>query len=282
MSDSFVSIPPKSEHLKRWIRYYYFHRSDSASYDQTIIYYPHYAYVINLYRNSRIEWDENSSIYRPVTQKEPFVTLTINYKKSKMVQMKGAFDKLGIVFNPLGLNSFLEGHLWKYAQGRITEFDAMNPDLLEIAQKVYQAGKPAQKRDLLDAFFESRYIGFKDARVIKAVHLIHQYEHEGPLKSKDIAAQVGVSRETLFRLFKKHLCCSVEQYKSVVRFRKALDVYHQSKHIPKLTQVAAASAYYDQSDFIRHFKNATGFNPKSFFSKLQAISSEDTYWTLLD
>lgn len=280
MSDSFISIQPKSERIRKLIRYYYFHKSDSPSLDKTIIYYPHLVTGINIYRNSKIIWDENGRTYVPTKQKEPTITLTINHTKSKIVRMRGAFNKIGIVLNPLGINHFISQNLSELYEGRITDFGVFSPDIVELSNIIYHSDDSETNRDLLDDFFELRYVGFDDTRLIKAISLLN--DTEVLPKTSELAANVGVSRETLLRLFKKHLCCSVEQYKALIRFRKALDVYQKSIGQIKLTQVAATSEYYDQSDFIRHFKTVTGFNPKPFFSNLRHISSEDTYWTLVD
>lgn len=280
MSDSFVSIRPKSDQLKNHIRYYYFHKSDSDSFDKTIIYHPHQVTAINIYRNSKIVWDEHGRTYVPTEQKEPTITLTINHSKSKLVRMRGAFNKIGIVFNPLGINHFISKKLCELFEGRISDFSLFSPDILVRSEIIYSSDNLEANRDLLDKFFESRYVGFDDRRVLKAVRLLNEVQILP--KSSEIADQVGVSRETLLRLFKKHLCCSVEQYKCLIRFRRALDLYQKSNGPIKLTQVAVSSEYYDQSDFIRHFRAVTGFNPKSFFLNLHSISAEDTYWTLLD
>ncbi|WP_350287422.1 helix-turn-helix domain-containing protein [uncultured Croceitalea sp.] len=279
--DTFISIAPKNEQLKKLILYYYFHKSDSKTFKKSIIYHPHFVTGLNIYRNSKIIWDENGRTYEPSSGTEPSITLTINPTKSKVVHMRGAFDKIGIIFHPLGINNFIGTTLSSLVVGRITEFKLFNPDIFSVAKTIYNTKDIEKKRDALDSFFCARHLGFSDSRIVKAVQLLTMHQQVLP-KCSDLAKATGVSRETLLRLFKRHLGCSVEQFKLVVKFRKALQLYQTSSEALKLTQLAIDSTYYDQSSLIHHFKTVTGFNPKAFFSNLEQISVSGTYWTMME
>lgn len=81
-------------------------------------------------------------------------------------------------------------------------------------------------------------------------------------------------------MFQKHLNCSVKDYLSVVYFRRALEIYNKSPEKKLLIDVALDADYYDQSEFISHFKKLTGFNPRRFFRKLVQYGKEETYWSI--
>jgi AraC-like DNA-binding protein len=96
---------------------------------------------------------------------------------------------------------------------------------------------------------------------------------------EELADKMGVSRKTLLRLFKKHHNCSVIDYIKMLQFRKSIESFTKKQNKATLTELAHDTFYYDQSDFVKHFKKLTGFSPKRFFKGLSNLGSQDTYWT---
>jgi AraC-like DNA-binding protein len=147
-----------------------------------------------------------------------------------------------------------------------------------VLDEVYNSESLEEKVDLLDAFFYSRLNVFDEQRVIKAVELLFDED----ISIQNLCERLKISRKTLLRLFKKHIICAPKEFSNVVKFRKALNFYQSHRDKPQLTQLAYENAYYDQSDFIKHFKKVTGYNPKKFFSNLSHLGREDTFWTILE
>ena len=124
-------------------------------------------------------------------------------------------------------------------------------------------------------FFASRYCTFDDPVVKKALQEI--LNSNGSIRVEELSDATGVNRKTLLRMFNKHLCCSVEEYKKMVMFRNALN-YSQESNEHSLTDVALYSLYYDQAHFIKHFKSVTQQSPKVLLSKLTKLGTQETYW----
>lgn len=278
--DFFLTVNPKNELLAKHIKYYYFHTSHDANFSTNVVYHPHYVTGLNIYKHTRVEWNDYGRTYIPNTSKKLSIVFTINKKLSKEVRLRGKFDKIGIVFTPLGINHFIKPPLSDIIDDGICHFDYYGKALHEVAQAVYHEKNIENKRDLLDNFFTKQYVGFEDSRLLKAVQKI--YTANDSIKTQDMANSLGISRETLLRIFKKHLCFSVEEFKSVVRFRRALEYYEENAIKPKLTHVAMDNQYYDQANFVKHFRKVTGSSPKNFFSSLRNISNKGTYWTFKD
>lgn len=277
--DSFKTIVPKDKDLVKCIAYYYFHESQDAHFSQDIVYHPHYLSALNVYSKVKIQWSENGKTYLPIASDAKEVILTINNKTSKEVRLRGAFQKIGVVFYPLGINHFIDRPLNELMKSnRASNFDYFGNDFLHTSRLVFNAPSLASKRNLLDAFFKNQFKEFEDKRLTKAIDLIMN-AFEMP-KTQELADSLNISRKTLLRLFKTHLCFTVEEFKSVVKFRKALSFYDEAIHKPRLSHVAYDNTYYDQSDFINHFKSITGLNPSKFFSSITDISNKGTYWTL--
>ena len=105
----------------------------------------------------------------------------------------------------------------------------------------------------------------------------------GSIRVEELSEELGANRKTLLRLFKKHLCCSVEEYKKLVMFRNALNYAQKAGENTTLTDVALYSLYYDQAHYIKHFKSVTGQSPKALLSKLTDLGShEEVYWNFGD
>ncbi|MBC8644995.1 helix-turn-helix transcriptional regulator [Flavobacterium lindanitolerans] len=91
----------------------------------------------------------------------------------------------------------------------------------------------------------------------------------GLVKVAALSEKLKTNRKTLLRLFQKHLLCSVEEYKKMVRFRQAINFSQEQNGANTLTEVALFSQYYDQADFIRQFKSITKESPKKLSHPFQ-------------
>ncbi|OUS01495.1 hypothetical protein A9Q86_06870 [Flavobacteriales bacterium 33_180_T64] len=177
----------------------------------------------------------------------------------------------------MGINNFIS----KPLSTIVTEcpkpdFDYFGDEFKNILENVYKTTDTSEKVNLLDLFFASKIKPFDDERLLKAIHLLFEKERS----IAEISETIVINRKTLLRLFKKHLNCSPKEFSNLIKFRKALNTYQE--HKPALTDLAYRNDYYDQSDFIKHFKKVTGFNPKKFFTDLSHLGTEDTFWTLLN
>ena len=78
---------------------------------------------------------------------------------------------------------------------------------------------------------------------------------------------LNLSERTLERYFKQHVGISPKLYTRINRFQSTLENMRQT-HFRKLTSIAYQTDYFDQSHFIRDFKEFAGTSPKQF--KLKA------------
>jgi len=278
MKDLFHSQPPQSALLKKHIAYYYFHQSGADNSARSFIYYPHYKNALSIYKDSEVTLENNyTSITKPKQNNYffGFVKLTNHAAKA---EIHPPFNKIGIAFQALGLNQFVEGNLAPYIPQSINlEFDYFKASMQSTLDKVYQTENIQEKVELLDEYFLSIYTGLEEPKMEEAVELLLQSDSKYTVE--ELAAELEVSRKTLLRLFRKHHNCSVIDYIKMIQFRKSIDAFQTSQDKATLTELAYNTAYYDQSDFINHFKKLTGFNPKHFFKHLSNLGSQDTYWT---
>lgn len=274
----YTTVKPKNKQLQKYIAYYYFNIFDEKEYTKAFVFYPHYRNSLTIYKDSEISFSNDASSVLPKFKTDFTKVYTGIHLHSRIGKIKSPFNKIGIVFQALGLNNFLEEPLSKVVKkSPMSNFNYFGDVFETVLKNVYQAKEIEEKTALLDTFFIEYLKPFNEKHITKAVDLMFKDNYS----IQDIANTLKINRKTLFRVFKKHLNCSPKEYASIIKFRKALSLYQLKEEPLDLTTLAYKNSYYDQSDFIKHFKKTTGFNPKSFFGNISHLGSEDTFWTLL-
>lgn len=264
--------------LQKHIAYYYFDQSNELSKKKAYIYYPHYKNALTIYKKATFEAvNELYTIIKPSDQNYAFAYAKL-IKNAAKAEIHTPYNKIGVVFQPLGLNAFLDQDLSNCVSRPVhSDFLFFEPTMIETLNNVFETENLNEKTSLLDTYFLKVLRGFDNPILEKSVAYI--IENSEVCGVEELADFLEVSRKTLLRLFRKHLNCSVVEYIKLVQFRKAIEVFNNANSDKNLTHVALESSYYDQSHFIQHFKKITGFNPKSFFKNLSDLGNQETYWT---
>ncbi len=277
MKELFQTYKPLNQQLPNYISYYYFHQSLDKNLEREFVYYPHYKNTITIYKDAKAERTNIKSKYS-YQKGNTEIYYSSNTKDEKVRCLQGSFDKIGIVFQPLGLNHFLDVDLTSISDKCEFDFLYFGEEFDKVIEQVYSIECFNKKVSLLDDFFIKRLQNKLDFRIVKAVDYI--INSKGIISTQQISDSLSISRKTLLRLFYKHLNCSVKEYKNLVRFRVALNHYQAQQIKPKLSDIAYDNLFYDQANFINHFKKMVGKPPKTFFNSIEKVGKEDTYWTI--
>lgn len=258
--EHFVTVKPGNELIAKYISYYYFHDSDDADPGRSFVFFPHFKHGFTAYKT------ENSFITK----------YTMNYERQMRVELPEPFHKLGVAFHPLGINHFISEPIFKLYNSDTVEFSHWNPEIYPELDEIFQTPDLEQKRDLLDKLFEKRFRQNPDLRIVQQA-VTYIFNSFGTIQVDELADKIGVNRKTLLRHFRKHLNCSIEEYKKVVKFRTSIQAA-VNLGMKNLTEVSLYSLYYDQSDFTNRFKELTGQTPGNFFASVQKMGEEDIFW----
>lgn len=280
LNDIFITAKPTSDKISRYVSYYYFHTSEDKDYQKNFIFYPNYKHALTVYKDSEVILSDFESIIKPSTKSIIQPLYSVNKEKNIKVSITGVFDKIGIVFNPLGINHFLEQPLQETLTSDIGVFSNFGDEFNSILKQVYLENQVEKKVALLDSFFEKKLCSFEEPILKKAIGEI--IISNGGIKVSELSEKLNVNRKTLLRLFYKHTLMSVEEYRKMVMFRQAFNYFQQNKGTTNLTEVALFSMYYDQAHFIKHFKSITKETPNTLLSKVSHLGFEDTYWYFED
>jgi len=275
----FITQKPKSTFLQQYIAYYYFHTCKNHNLKQQYIYYPHYKNALSIYKNSTIKCQDNNAWISPSLSKRYSYAYESIPQTFQRVFQQAPFDKIAIAFQALGINYFIKEPLSKIiSQFPKQSFSYFNPSFTSSLDLIYSTENINQKVALLDEYFLSQYTEFGEQRLVQAVALL--LDTTAKYSVSEIAKLLTIDRKTLFRIFKKHLACSVKDYMHVVRFRQALDYYQLATQKPLLTNLAYQNNFYDQAELINHFKRITGCNPSKIFQSIEPLGTEDIFWAI--
>jgi AraC-like DNA-binding protein len=132
------------------------------------------------------------------------------------------------------------------------------------------------------AYLSDEFLPFENENILKArldsyFLMLSRYAAENPLEreldlifSSNGTASIralceigGLGERKLQRLFKKYVGLSPKYYSRIIRFNYIFSLIKDGK--TSWAELVYKSGYYDQSHFIRNFKNFTGVDPSEYF-----------------
>lgn len=270
-------IRPQSPLLRKWIKGYYVHSSDDPNFYSKVTFYQNITTTISIYKDS-VTSAEGRNRKQHYKKGNGFHSLLVGLvDKYQQVEFYGPLNRLAIVFYPCGINHFIREPLGAYLEKHFSQFNYFQDDFVNFLPKVYGEPSLEVKRDYLDAFFINRFKLLNEPKLLSCVeHLLNRNE---VMKVGALAEELGINRRTLLRKFKTHLGYSVEEYITIIKFRKALLNFQQNKAVKKLSTIALDSKYYDQADFNHHIKFRSDLTPTELFKQLNIIDNT-LFWKL--
>ena len=95
---------------------------------------------------------------------------------------------------------------------------------------------------------------------------------KGRLSVDELSKRININRRQLERKFTSTIGLSPKQLSKTIRLQAAIKMLLNKKYA-SLTTLAHAGEYYDQSHFIKDFKEFTGLTPKEFYGGHLEMSS---------
>ncbi|WP_299438322.1 helix-turn-helix domain-containing protein [uncultured Aquimarina sp.] len=192
-------------------------------------------------------------------ENEATIILTATKTKFRTAIIKNAYDIIGIQFSPLAIHNFINTNaLTTIETGLFKITDKENLVKICLIQDI------ENRLIALESFFENSYKNVQLDKLSTAIELIQH--SKGNIRMNDLERQINLSRRTILRQFKKYLYCSFEDFKNTVRFRLAIENF--SNESKNMSSTIGDIAYYDQSDFINHFKALSGESPKKLLKQV--------------
>ena len=174
----------------------------------------------------------------------------------------GTSGMIGVKFQPWAVRQLFNLNMESIVNQAIPFpdhlFQTLNP-LIEIANShLHFEDKVLQLENCLTTMTNS--LAPQNRQFQEAVELI--ISNTGARRLQEIRQQVGVGERSLERYFKKYIGLSPKLYSRIIRFSS---IFHliQTKNF-EWTQISYLSGFYDQSHFIKNFKEFTGEDPSGY------------------
>ncbi len=179
---------------------------------------------------------------------------TTRYTEHKAIKN---FCNIGVYFQPTALKS-----VFGIDSDELTNQHVDINDLIKtnITDRLSNTTTSDQRIKLLSSFLiqqakqreiQSEKVNFAAGHLQKGVSL------------PDIQAELNISERSLERYFKRHVGISPKLYARINRFQSSLGSLRNA-NFETLTDIAYQSNYFDQSHFIRDFKEFAGTSPKHY------------------
>jgi AraC-like DNA-binding protein len=199
-----------------------------------------------------------SFLYGPGT--EPSI---MNFKK-------GSYASIQVVFKPQALNTLLGLNASALTNG-FAELNEFSTEDLNL--QLMEAGTERKRVTLLTDFLFAKLKQSKsrDPLVEESLHLIHQ--NITFIDVKHLLKRLAISERQFERRFSQTVGIAPQAYIRVKRFNEAIRLM-KTRQYTKLTDIAYALNFHDQSHFIRDAKAFSGLTPKSISQKVENFQDQ--------
>jgi AraC-like DNA-binding protein len=137
----------------------------------------------------------------------------------------------------------------------------LRSELLTLEDQLVESRTDAARIAHVEAFLINR-MKYKqaDKLVIAALALIHK--SKGTIRVSELMEELHVSQSPLEKRFRAAVGTSPKKFAAIVRFKNLI---RDRTPGSSLVELAYEAGFYDQSHFIKEFKNFTGDTPESYF-----------------
>ncbi|HTE30190.1 MAG TPA: AraC family transcriptional regulator [Chryseolinea sp.] len=142
----------------------------------------------------------------------------------------------------------------------------------QIAERVLNTPSAAGKIEIVSEFLIKLSLVRKRDPMGEFIKLIIQ--HEGQIDLTQLLHRSGYSQRHFERLFMSSTGFSPKRFARIARYHSTKRKYATGLY-KNLSTLAQACGYYDQSYFIREFKEFSGWHPSRYFNLIRDSNSED-------
>lgn len=170
---------------------------------------------------------------------------------------------VAIVFYPDGLFPFIKIPLVELT-GLIVDLEyVFGKEIKEIQEKICDAKSNENKISLIEHFLLNQIRINVNKCSTDIRFAICQMQINNKISILKLASEVNMSKRNFERKFLEKVGLTPIFYNRIVRFQKAIRLINQQSKL-SYTELAYSAGYYDQSHFIRDFKQFYGQPPNEF------------------
>lgn len=192
--------------------------------------------------------------------------------ESLEIEPTGHTGIFSVRFQPDGFAPFIEKPIRDIENRAVPLNEVFGEDLSQLETEILTAKSTEERISKIDQFLLEK-IGskkFLDNITKSSIDLILQLN--GQLSVGELSDQLKINRRQLERKFSEAIGLSPKQLSKIIRIQATLKML-ANKQFTSLTAIAYEGNYYDQTHFIKDFKEFTGMSPKKFYANNLKMSS---------
>jgi AraC-like DNA-binding protein len=106
-----------------------------------------------------------------------------------------------------------------------------------------------------------------EPKTLQAIDIVkYLYNNRAQSNIKSLKEKTGMCYKQLERSFRRYVGIRPKHFINIIKFNYAAKLMYERPQ-KSLTQIALESGYYDQSHFIKTFRQFSGQCPKNYFTK---------------
>ncbi|MEX0274147.1 MAG: helix-turn-helix domain-containing protein [Flavobacteriaceae bacterium] len=260
---------PKSDLLKRYVASFNVLRADRDE-KSAITYYtfPQSGTEIVFFNQSEIIVNDNEIGIRKDSRKKAEVVFCGKFLTPIKVTYWDRVQKIAVHFTETGIINFFPNYYMSYGKKNLQRLpmDTLGLDPTRLFSEDVESAI-----EHLEAYLLSLYSPNSLSVIEQAAEMV---KTNPTMRTGELAKQAKMGKKTFARQFKKHVGCTVSNFKRISQFKKTARSYFDGPH-KNLVQLCYDNGYYAASDFYRQIRRTTRLNPKEFFKNIQRIGPKN-------
>ena len=187
-------------------------------------------------------------------------------KESLHISQTDNQDLFSVMFKLGGIHPFLKIPVNTFANDFYELEQLMGNEYRELEEKLYDARTAGDRIVVMENYLlrKLRSCNFADYDFVNSClkSLLHRLSTD----IKVLAQQYNSNYKTLERKFEKVVGLTPSEVVKIRRFNNAVLLMYSCRY-DSLTRIAYECGYYDQSHFIREFKDLTALTPRGFLKE---------------
>jgi AraC-like DNA-binding protein len=258
-----IHFLPQNELIRKHVECFHITNYEEKNLDHQVQIYPHYFNAVSIFAKASCLFNDDGFNVKEDANEKLKIVLLGGFTRPILAKVSGRIKSLSIVFKPTGLNYFTihPFNEWN-SNPKKNNFPFWTEKYDELSD-LLNGHDFAEIISKLEAILLAFYRPFENRLLFQILDLLHSSYTDNNVE--ELAQNLGVSRKTLLRQFKKHLGVNITDYRRIMRFREAIKLHNGSDEA--LTTLAYKTYFSDQSHFIKDIHKLTGDNPKKFFKE---------------
>ncbi len=190
------------------------------------------------------------------------------------VTMSPGVKEFCIVFKPLGINHTQTTRMGETLRNGFKATDLFR-DQKEIISLIInkEEGIELLEERLVSMLHETQELN-------NLQQIIQLLNTDANISFENISRKTFFSGKNIYRLFRSHLGISPAQFRSLVKFRKAVSKATDGNSKSRMAAIALDSGYYDQANLINEIRKITHLSPKNFLSAISLYADKKITWKM--